>query len=217
MVQAPPQIGQVGICTFEQYLNGMPENSEHRYELHDGFIVEMLPPTAPHEAIASFLMVELTLEIRKQQLRQSIPKTCIVKPYRERSGYIPDVVVLHQDVLTKEALYQKASTVQRGESIALVIEVVSTNWRDEYLLKFGEYEAMQIPEYWLVDYQALGATRYTGKPKQPTITLCTLVEGEYRIQAFRAGQDLQSTVFPALKLSVDQIFNAAQTVDAESI
>ena len=30
-----------------------------------------------------------------------------------------------------------------------VVEVVSTNWRDDYHNKFGDYEEMGIPEYWI--------------------------------------------------------------------
>jgi len=202
MVQARPQL-----INFEAFLDCYPEDGK-RYELHDGIVVEMPPPTGPHEYLASFLIVELSLEVRRQNLSYSIPKTCIVKPYRDRSGYSPDVVVLRREALKSEPLWEKASTVQNGQSIALVIEVVSTNWRDDYLLKFGEYEAMQIPEYWLLDYRALGATRYTGKPKQPTITICTLVEGEYVLQPFRTGQKLSSTIFPELLLTADAVFQA---------
>jgi hypothetical protein len=28
---------------------------------------------------------------------------------------------------------------------------VSTNWRDDYLMKLGEYEKLGIAEYWIVD------------------------------------------------------------------
>lgn len=204
MVQALTQL-----MSFETFLDWYPEDGK-RYELHDGFVVEMPPPTGSHENLASFLLVELSLEIRKQKLSYSIPKTCIVKPHRERSGYSPDLAILNRKALNEEPLWQKASTVQNGKSIALVIEIVSTNWRDDYLLKFGEYEAMQIPEYWLIDYRALGATRHTGKPKQPTITICKLFEGEYVLQPFRAGQQLESSIFPTLQLTADAVFEAAQ-------
>ena len=39
---------------------------------------------------------------------------------------------------------------QYGKSIPLVIEVVSTNWRDDYGHKLVEYEAMGMEEYWIV-------------------------------------------------------------------
>ena len=102
--------------------------------------------------------------------------------------------------------------MQQGDSIALVIEVVSTNWRDDYLTKFGDYEELQIVEYWIVDFRTLGATRYTGKPKQPKITICTLVDDEYCLEKFKAGQKLVSQVFPDLQLTADEIFQAAGDV-----
>ena len=91
-----------------------------------------------------------------------------------------------------------------------MIEVVSTNWRDDYGHKFVEYEAMGIAEYWIVDYRALGAVRYIGKPKQPTITIFQLVEDEYQIKRLITGQRLESSIFPELELTTDAIFAAAE-------
>jgi Uma2 family endonuclease len=49
---------------------------------------------------------------------------------------------------------------------------------------------MGIPEYWIVDYAALGGRNFLGTPKQPTISVCRLVEGEYQIQKFRDSDRL---------------------------
>lgn len=69
---------------------------------------------------------------------------------------------------------------------------------------------MAIPEYWIVDFRALEAVRYIGKPKQPTITVCQLVEGEYQMQRFVSGQRVDSNIFPELDLTTDIIFQSAQ-------
>ena len=69
---------------------------------------------------------------------------------------------------------------------------------------------MGITEYWLVDYCALGAVRYIGKPKQLTITICKLIEGEYQMEKFVKGERLKSSVFPELELTTDGIFQAAE-------
>lgn len=37
-----------------------------------------------------------------------------------------------------------------------VIEVVSTNWKDDYLTKLAEYEDLGVLEYIIVDYAAFG-------------------------------------------------------------
>jgi Uma2 family endonuclease len=51
------------------------------------------------------------------------------------------------------------------------VEVVSTNWQDDYLVKVAEYERLGIPEYWVVDCAALGGRRFIGNPKQPTVSI----------------------------------------------
>ena len=101
--------------------------------------------------------------------------------------------------------------IQNGKTVSLVIEVVSTNWRDDYGHKFVEYEAMEIGEYWIVDYRALGAVRHIGKPKQPTITICKLIEGEYQIEKFVKGDRLKSSIFPKLELTTDEVFQAGES------
>lgn len=62
---------------------------------------------------------------------------------------------------------------------------------------------------WLVDYKALGGRNFIGNPKQPTIFVCELVDEEYKMTAFRGNQPIISPRFPKLKLTVQQIFDAA--------
>ncbi len=193
--------------TFEEFLCWVPDNGS-QYELYSGSVVEM-QPTGAHELIGAFLAEELTLHFRQQNLPYTIPKSGLIKPQQPDSGYRPDVIVLDKRELVHEPLWESASTVQFGKTVPLLIEVVSTNWRDDYGHKLVEYEAMGVAEYWIVDYRALGAIRYIGQPKQPTITICQLVEGEYQLQRLTAGQALASQLFPHLSLSVDQILAAA--------
>ncbi len=182
---------QTKSLSFEEFLEWYPEDNKN-YELIEGVIVEMLP-TGSHENVSGFLIAELNFEIRKHNLPYSIPKNCLLKPLAPRSGYLPYVAV-----------------IQNGETIPLVIEVVSTNWRDDYGHKFVEYEAIEIAEYWIVDYRALGAVRHIGKPKQPTITICKLIEGEYQIEKFVKGDFLKSNIFPKLELTTDEVFQAGE-------
>lgn len=193
--------------SFAAFLEWYPEDGR-RYELIQGAVVEMRP-TGPHEDVGGFLTAELNVEIRRSNLPYSIPRTCFVKPAAEGSGYVPDVVVLNRHQLSNEPLWSSASVIQQGATIPLVIEVVSTNWRDDYGHKFVEYEAMGIAEYWMVDFRALGAVRHIGKPKQPTITICRLDGEEYQIQRFVVGDKLVSQTFPNLALAVEKVFAAA--------
>lgn len=194
--------------SFEAFLDWYPDDGR-RYELIEGGVVEVLP-TGPHEDIGGFLTAELNFEIRRNQSPYSIPRNCLIRPRVENSGYMPDVVVLNRERLPQETLWPKASVIQYGASVPLAIEVVSTNWRDDYGHKFVEYEAMGIQEYWMVDFRALGAVRHIGKPKQPTITVCQLDNEEYQIQRFVAGEKLISGAFPQLDLTTDAVFAIAE-------
>ncbi len=62
----------------------------------------------------------------------------------------------------------------------------------------------------MVDYAALGGIRYIGKPKQPTITVYQLTEGEYQAKQFRGEDRVESLIFPALNLTANQIFAPGQ-------
>lgn len=202
MIQAIPK--QV---TFDEFIAWYPEDSGHRYELHDGEIVEMPKPTGKHSQVAGFLVAELNFEIRRLQLPYFIPKECVVK-YNE-SGYEPDVIVLDRRTITSDARWDKESTITRGESAKLVVEVVSTNWSDDYAMKLEDYEALGIVEYWICDYLGLGGRRYIGSPKQPTFSVYHLNQAsEYQVKQFRGQQPIESLVFPELQLSLEQILTA---------
>ncbi|MDY6785509.1 MAG: Uma2 family endonuclease [Cyanobacteriota bacterium] len=206
MIQALP-----ALVTFDEFIAWYPENSEHRYELHDGVIVEMPKPRGKHSRVAGFTIAELNFEIRRVQLPYFIPKECVVKPRRNDSGYEPDVIVLDDRTIGDDPRWERESIVTKGASIALVIEVVSTNWSDDYALKLEEYEAMEIPEYWIVDYLGLGGRRYIGSPKQPTLSVYQLVDGEYQGKQFRGNERIESVASPDLNLTAAKIFNAGQS------
>ncbi|MDF0553122.1 Uma2 family endonuclease [Kamptonema sp. UHCC 0994] len=201
--------------TFDEFVAWYPENSEHRYELHNGVIVEMAQPLGDHEEITGFLVTKLVVEYEKLKLPYFIPKQALVRAPARESGYLPDILLLNRPNLASEALWKKTSTITQGDSIPLVIEVVSTNWRDDYLAKIADYEEMGIPEYWIVDYLGLGGRRFIGNPKQPTLSVYQLVDGEYQVTQFRGDDRIESAAFPELQLTAEQIFRAGlpQTVD----
>ena len=191
------------LLTFEEFLQWKPEHQ--RYELHEGKIITM-QPTGKHEEIVEFLQRELTIEARNQNYPYRFPKNALIKPKDRESGYLPDVLVIHQNAIKNEPLWEKFSTLTQGKSVPLVIEVVSTNWRDDYLTKLRDYELLGISEYWIVDYLALGGVRYLGSPKQPTIFIYFLESGEYQVHQFRDDDRIQSRIFPNFNLTAKQIF-----------
>ena len=196
---------------FNQFIDWLPESSGCRYELHRGAIVEMPKPRGKHSIVAGFAAKNLNNAIDAAQLSYVIPRECIVRSADGASGYEPDVIVLDEPSLADEPQWESGSIVTLGKSIKLIVEVVSSNWRDDYFTKMGEYEALAIPEFWIIDYLGLGGRRYIGNPKQPTLTVCNLVEGEYESRLFRGGDRIISPTFPNLALTAEQIFHGSVT------
>jgi Uma2 family endonuclease len=194
--------------TFDEFAAWYPENSIRRYELHNGVIVEMPLGTGDHSAVAGFISGEAFLEIRQRQLPYLVPREYIVKSAADKSGYQPDVIVLDLPALENEPRWKKESIITMGSSVRLAVEVVSTNWRDDYFFKASDYEEMGIPEYWIVDYLGLGGRKFIGNPKQPTLSVYQLVDGEYQVKQFRGDDLIESLAFPELRLTAEVIFRA---------
>ena len=193
--------------TYHSFIEWLPDDGK-RYELHKGAIVEMLPPNGEHEKVIAFLSRKLTVEFDRLDLPYGIPKTGYVKTPFAESAYLPDILLLNLDNLASEPLWKKSSTVMEAESVPLVVEVVSTNWRDDYYDKFGDYEEMGIPEYWIADYAALGGRKFIGNPKQPTIFVCELIDGEYQMNAFTDNNRIISPTFPQ-HITAQEVFDSA--------
>lgn len=201
MTQALPQL-----INHEEFINWYPGDGK-RYELHKKVVIEMPPPTGDHENIVGFLAVQIGYQLLQMGLSYRIPKTAFVKP--TDSTYSPDILLINPTNLVNETLWKKQSTVTQAASVPLVVEVVSSNWRDDYYDKFGDYEEMGIPEYWIIDYKGLGGRDLIGNPKQPTIFVCELIEGEYQINVFKEDNLIISPNLLQLNLTAQQVFDAA--------
>lgn len=198
MTYSPPKL-----LTFEQFLVEYGDNP--RYELIDGELRDM-EPTGPHEEVSGNIAGRIYAEILRSNLNWLIPKTCLIKPpTAEATALRPDVIVLDKAKLSNEPLWQKEPIICNGNTIQLVAEVVSTNWQDDYARKVEEYAFLQIPEYWIVDFRGLGGLQFIGNPKQPTFTICQLVNGVYQQQQYRLGDTIFSSLFPNLQLKLDDI------------
>ncbi len=189
--------------TFEEFLS-WDDGSERRFELIDGIPMPLLEPNADHEDVADALCDALKAHCLQYALPY-VPKR--QKQVRlagelERSRR-PDIVVFNQ----AEWLRMKGKSSPAAAYVCppMVIEVVSTNWQDDYLTKQAEYETLGILEYWIVDYAALGGRRFIGNPKQPTVTVYSLVDAEYQICQFRGADQIISTLFPDWALTAEQV------------
>ncbi|MEG4089896.1 MULTISPECIES: Uma2 family endonuclease [unclassified Microcoleus] len=197
------------LLTFEEFLEWYPDG-KGRFELRNGVIVEK-NPNGDHEEVTSFLIRKINVEIDRLNLPYITPSIYFVRPPAATTGFQPDIIILDKPALISEPLWKKSSIITQGDSVKLAVEVVSTNWQDDYLVKVADYERLGIPEYWVVDYAALGGKRFIGNPKQPTISVYQLVDGEYQVSLFRKGDRILSSAFPELNLTVEQVFGSIQS------
>ncbi|MEG3904973.1 Uma2 family endonuclease [Microcoleus sp. B4-C5] len=183
---------------------------DNRYELIDGEVFD-LEPTGPHEQVAAFINTKICVQIDGTGLPWFVLQRGLLRPSNiGMTAFRPDVAVVDRDELTKELFWSDESILTLGTSIKFVAEVVSSNWQNDYSRKVEDYAVLGIPEYWIADYAGLGGTQHIGKPKQPTLSICTLVNGEYQIQQIRGNQTIVSLTFPDLKLTAEQVLMAGR-------
>ncbi|MDY6936420.1 MAG: Uma2 family endonuclease [Cyanobacteriota bacterium] len=181
---------------------------DKRYELIDGEVFD-LEPTGKHEEVAAFITTKACVQIDRSGLPWFVLQRGLFRPSNAgMTAFRPDVAVIDRAELAKEPLWYDQSILTLGSSIKFVAEVVSSNWQNDYARKLEDYAALGIREYWIADYAGLGGIRYIGKPKQPTLSICTLVDGEYEIQLLRGDREIISATFPHLKLTAERVLNA---------
>jgi Uma2 family endonuclease len=194
--------------TFEEFLS-WDDGSGRTFELIKGVPVPLSEPNANHEDLIERLCSYLEAHSREQNLpyvsRQSKQVRLKAEPGDKETSRKADIVIFDQ----AEWRRMKGSSSSAAAYIPppRVIEVVSTNWKDDYLTKLAEYEELGVLEYIIVDYAAFGGIRFIGSPKQPTITIYQLENGEYLPGKVFRGQDrIASRLFPNLPLTAEEIF-----------
>jgi Uma2 family endonuclease len=191
------------LLTFDEFI--AQYGDDPRYEMADGELIDM-EPTGSHETVGGKLATQIGIAITHKQLPWFIPRTCLIRPFSDVStARRPDIIVLDETVLSSEPRWEQELVITLGRSIKLAVEVVSTNWENDYARKVEEYALLGIPEYWIVDYRGLGGIAFIGKPKQPTFTVCQLLGEEYTQQQYRLGQPIVSPLLPHLQLRLDDI------------
>jgi Uma2 family endonuclease len=208
MTIAIDQLPQQKPISFDEFLARY--GGDNRYELIDGEVFDM-EPTGPHEEVAAFITAKICVQIDTTNLPWFVLQRGLLRPAGSAmTAFRPDVAVVDRTALNQEPLWAEQSILTLGRSIKFVAEVVSGNWQNDYARKVEDYAVLGIPEYWIADYAGLGGTRHIGKPKQPTLSICTLVNGEYEIQQLRGDQAIASLTFPNLTLTAAQVLRAGR-------
>lgn len=192
--------------SFVQFLEQLPDE-EGRYELVDGEIMRILP-TRKHDNVAEFMSDAFKAEVRRLNLDYRVSGRIVVRTLTvdgQEQGRQPDVSVVNKTLWDSNLSTYSALV----EPLQLAVEVVSTNWEDDYIDKLDEYQRLGIPEYWIVDYLAIASRSYLGKPKVPTVFVYLLDEnGVYQFTAYQNQDKIVSRTFPELTLTVEQVLAA---------
>ncbi len=160
--------------SFDEYLRQYPQG-EGFFELVDGEFVKRSAIRA-HKNISRFLMFSFNDEIRRLGLDYIVDKDIVIRTVNrlgKERGRIPDVSIVQASLWNNNVIAYGAVT----EPLELAVEVVSTNWEDDYIDKLEEYETIGIKEYWIVDYLLIASRSYLGNPKVPMVFVYQLKEG----------------------------------------
>lgn len=186
--------------TFEQFLDQCPE--EGFYELVDGEIVEVRS-IRNHDDVADFTADSFKEEIKRLNLNYVVKNTVVFRTVTANGieqGRKPDVSVIDRNLWRAD----RSAYAALNQPIQLAVEVTSTNWEDDYIDKLDEYQRLGIPEYWIVDYLAIGDRKYLGQPKEATVFVFLLnPDGEYERTSFKGADLIISRTFPELKLTAE--------------
>jgi Uma2 family endonuclease len=181
--------------SFEEYLN-YDDESGFKYELVDGQLELMNPPTIEHFLITKFLEKIIDAEIQRLALSWLCFRETGVRTSRNKSRLSDLCVVTVEDA--KEL--RNSSAVFESPPL-LIVEVVSPeSVKRDYRYKRSEYAALGVSEYWIVD------------PLESKISVLFLEEGLYEDTIFTASQNIISRTFPELNITVEQVLNAGHLV-----
>lgn len=179
--------------TFDAYL-AFDADTDTRYELEDGELVEMPPEAPENNDIVKRIMVELLKSIALDLIAFN---TEIEVTGRRAKCRLPDLLVHTAESKAALSGATRATLTRDLPPPALVVEVVSpgaTNRARDYRHKHTEYAARGIAEYWIVD------------PEEQRITVCKWVDGQYEDEAIAGDQIISSDVIPNLAITVAQVF-----------
>jgi Uma2 family endonuclease len=192
--------------SFEEFLN-WDDKSGRSFELVNGVAMPLSEPTAKHEDVVDGLCRLLVDHCQSLNLpyvpRQSKQVRLNATAGESESSRKADIVVFAKEEWVR--MRQSSASAAAYIPPPLAIEVVSTNWRDDYRIKLNEYETLGILEYWIVDYAGLGGVQYIGSPKQSTVTINRLIDGEYQALRYQEEATIVSPTFPELVLTIAQI------------
>ena len=178
--------------TFEQWLE-MPDDGR-RYELLNGELVEMAPPTANHALLAGAVYAWLLRARAGDYGTALVGPVAVLLDADMRRENAPE-----PDVLFVRRAREHIITAVAVEGVPdLVFEILSPSNRRDNLprgTKWDLYEGHGVPEYVIVDPEARTVTQYTHQGNRYGAAVL-----------WREGDVLVSPLFPGVALSIADLF-----------
>ncbi|MUG91610.1 Uma2 family endonuclease [Scytonema sp. UIC 10036] len=194
--------------TLEEYLN-YDNGSDAQYELVAGELIAMPPESPYNSTIALYLLVEFLKFVPIRRLSHKDIE--IVVSGARTTARLPDLMVLTEELAEALQGRRRGTITLDMPPPALVVEVVSPGKTNQdkpgtacakgerdYRYKRSEYAARGILEYWIVD------------PEKAQVMVLTLVDGFYEEATFKGSKVIQSQVFPAWEMTVENLFKSGQ-------
>ncbi|OON98517.1 MAG: hypothetical protein ATN35_00855 [Epulopiscium sp. Nele67-Bin004] len=141
------------IAEYEHILN------PRKVEIIDDIVYMSPAPSVKHHNIMGNIWIAFKNYLRGKKCKPRMECNVYFNPDKPKQHVIPDVAILCEPDKMKPNGYYGAPS--------LIVEILSTNKRDDLVIKFDLYQKLGVGEYWIVE------------PLADTITQYILVDGKY--------------------------------------
>ena len=168
----------------------LDEACEGVWELVDGVLEQMPPPTFDHQNLIDFLVSMINLFQMGLPAPIGWAVSGIGVVLADRRAPTPDLVYLRAE----RAHLIQGSFVEGIPDI--IVEALSNDRARDLVMKRSWYAEAGIPEYWILD------------PANDALTILGLSDGEYvTVATLGHGDTLTTPTIPGFALPLQQLFN----------
>ncbi|ATA92987.1 Uma2 family endonuclease [Capnocytophaga canimorsus] len=187
-------INQLDLNKTYSYADYLLWKFKERVELFRGKILKMSPaPSTKHQIISGNIHFELKLHFKEQACKLfSAPFDVRIPKQSLEDKDIFSVVQPDLCIICDLSKLDERGCIGAPD---LVVEILSpSNSKKEMKEKFQLYEESGVKEYWIID------------PNQESVLVNVLENGKYHTQNPIVDDDVNSIIFPNLKIHTDEIF-----------
>jgi Uma2 family endonuclease len=172
--------------TYEDYCL-IPDDGR-RHEIIDGEHYVNPSPNTKHQMVVRNISFAMWQYVRPRRLGQvfAAPYDVVLSTFNIVE---PDVIFVGK---AREHIITEANITGAPD---LVVEVLSTNYKYDEVVKFKAYQAMDIPEYWIAD------------PVRETVKIYRRAAGRFALA--ETGDAVTTPLLPGFTLPLREIFDFA--------